>query len=91
MKKQIEMHCPKCGSANILTDDLECFSCGNIGTKSPHVKQRGGQRKNAGAKKGEPKKAVGVRVRIRFLEQCKKAARNEEQRLLELEAKQNGC
>ena len=49
----------------------------------------GGDRPNAGRKKGDPKKAVGVRVRIRFLEQCKQAARNEEQRLLELE-RQNG-
>ena len=53
------------------------------------AKQRGGKRKGAGAKKGEPKKAVGVRVMVRFLKQCQQAARNEEQRLLELE-RQNG-
>ena len=53
------------------------------------TKQRGGQRPNAGAKKGEPKKAVGIRVLVRFHEACKIAARNEEQRLLELE-RQNG-
>lgn len=55
----------------------------------PKKKSAGGKRPNAGRKKDEPKKAVGVRVRIRFLEQCQQAARNEEQRLLELE-RQNG-
>jgi sulfatase maturation enzyme AslB (radical SAM superfamily) len=24
-----EISCPKCGSSNILSDDLECFNCGH--------------------------------------------------------------
>lgn len=93
MKKQIEMHCPKCGSANILTDDLECLSCGNswhLGTNSPHVKKRGGKRKGAGAKKQEPKKAIGQRVPTRFHKQLVQVVKTELQKLLNLEASQNG-
>lgn len=52
-------------------------------------KTAGGKRKNAGRKKGEAKKAVGIRVLVRFHEACQIAAKNEEQRLLEIE-RQNG-
>lgn len=48
-------------------------------------KKAGGNRLNAGRKRGEPKKAIGQRVLIRFHSQCVKAALAEEQRLLELE------
>ena len=41
--------------------------------------------KGSGRKKGEPKKAIGQRVLIRFHSQCVKAALAEEKRLLELE------
>jgi|688.fasta_scaffold448227_4 hypothetical protein len=53
-------------------------------------KQRGGKRKNAGAKKGEPKRAIGIRVRVRFHSQLVKMVKLEEQKLLELEVSQNG-
>ena len=51
---------------------------------------RGGKRAGAGAKKGEPKKALGLRVPIRFHPQLVKIVKTELQRLLELEATQNG-
>jgi hypothetical protein len=54
------------------------------------AKQRGGKRKGAGAKKQEPKKAIGVRVRVRFHSEIVKMVKLEEQRLLDLEATQNG-
>lgn len=46
------------------------------------AKQRGGKRKGAGAKKQEPKKAIGVRVRVRFHSQLVKMVKLEEQKLL---------
>jgi len=54
------------------------------------AKQRGGKRKGAGAKKQEPKKAIGVRVRVRFHSQLVKMVKIEEQKLIDLEASQNG-
>lgn len=54
------------------------------------AKTAGGKRKNAGRKKGEPTKAIGVRVRVRFHSQIVKIVKLEEQKLLELEATQNG-
>lgn len=53
-------------------------------------KQLGGNRPNAGRKKGEHKKAIGVRVRVRFYAQLVQMVKLEEQKLLELEATQNG-
>ena len=50
----------------------------------------GGKRKNAGRKKDEPKKAIGVRVRLRFHSQIVKMVKIEEQRMLDLESTQNG-
>jgi hypothetical protein len=58
--------------------------------KNSKVKQRGGKRANAGAKKQESKKAIGVRVRVRFHSQLVKMVKLEEQNLLDLEATQNG-
>ncbi len=49
----------------------------------------GGKRENAGRKKDELKKAIGVRVRVRFHSQLVQMVKTEEQRLLELE-RQNG-
>lgn len=49
------------------------------------INTAGGKRQNAGRKKGEAKKAVGIRVLVRFLKQCQQAAKNEEQKLIELE------
>ena len=54
------------------------------------IKQRGGKREGAGAKKQESKKAIGVRVRVRFHSQIVKMVKLEEQKLLDLEASQNG-
>jgi hypothetical protein len=53
-------------------------------------KTAGGKRKNAGRKKDEPKKAIGIRVRLRFHSQLVKMVKIEEQKLLDLEATQNG-
>jgi len=53
-------------------------------------KQLGGNRPNAGRKRGEPKKAIGVRVRVRFHSQLVKMVKIEEQKLLELETTKNG-
>lgn len=58
--------------------------------KNKIKKTAGGKRKNAGRKKDEPKKAIGVRVRVRFHSQLVKMIKLEEQKLLELEATQNG-
>jgi len=49
----------------------------------------GGQRVNAGRKKGEPKKAIGKRVPIKYHSQLVKLVEIELKRLLELE-RQNG-
>ena len=54
--------------------------------KNSKAKQRGGKRKGAGPKKQEPKKAIGVRVRVRFHSQLVKMVKIEEQKLLDLEA-----
>ena len=51
---------------------------------------RGGKRPNAGAKKGELKKAIGQRVPVRFHKQLVQILKTELQKLLELEASQNG-
>ena len=53
-------------------------------------KTAGGKRENAGRKKDEPKRAIGIRVRVRFHSQLVKMVKLEEQKLLELEATQNG-
>ena len=50
---------------------------------------RGGKRPFSGRKKGEPKKAIGIRVRVRFYSKLVQMVKVEEQRLLELE-RQNG-
>jgi hypothetical protein len=44
----------------------------------------GGKRKNAGRKKGEPTKAIGQRVPIRFHKQLVQIVKTELQKLLEL-------
>lgn len=54
-------------------------------TKTP-----GGKRKGAGRPKGEPTKAIGQRVPVRFHKQIVKMVKAELQRLIELEASQNG-
>lgn len=50
------------------------------------AKKRGGKRKGAGAKKGEPKKPIGQRVPTRFHKQLVQIVKTELQRLLDLEA-----
>jgi hypothetical protein len=52
-------------------------------------KKRGGDRPGAGRKKGEPKKAVGTRVRLRFHSQLTNFVKLEEQRLIDLEKTTN--
>lgn len=54
------------------------------------IKQRGGKRANAGAKKQEPKKAIGQRVPVRFHKKLVQIVKTELQKLLDLEATQNG-
>lgn len=49
------------------------------------VKKAGGKRKGAGRKKGEPTKAIGKRVPVRFHKQLVKMIEDELQRLLSLE------
>ena len=49
------------------------------------VKKAGGKRKGAGRKKGEPTKAIGKRVPVRFHKQLVEMIENELQRLLSLE------
>ena len=45
----------------------------------------GGKRKGAGRKKGEPTKAIGKRVPVRFYKQLVKIIQDELQRLLSVE------
>lgn len=53
-------------------------------------KTPGGKRKGAGRPKGEPTKAVGVRVPIKWHKQITALVRAEVKRLSEIEAAQNG-
>lgn len=47
------------------------------------LNKQGGKRKNAGRKKGEPKKAIGKRVPIKYHSQLVKLVETELQRLIE--------
>lgn len=58
--------------------------------KSPPKKQAGGKRKGAGRPKGEPTKAIGVRVPVKWHKQITALVRAEVKRLSEIEAAQNG-
>lgn len=58
--------------------------------KSPPKKQAGGKREGAGRPKGEPTKAIGIRVPVKWHKQITSLVRAEVKKLSEIEAAQNG-